>query len=300
MNDTKEFEISGQRIIRRPLKLEFGGVRAPLGLKDGSSQLLPFPSVELLIDCIKNKHVESLCFKGRLPVPEDSEDNVGLMVALLKTAKFHGASLQCLDLPKGEKHVWDSARTHCGIDFKEEDAKLKAEEEARIERCKEEEKDRNGDEDHENNPNVCSSFAICDFDCYLTGLTFFGPLLLYRHHWGLGETSSRNLLGVVKVVCQRERKARQSVDPAGYHALHQHRLQSLPLRCKADNRYREVWGPLHPRHWRIHHLLQEMMGQQRFWPQHQRHWRIHHHVLQEMMRQQRIRPQHLRRLWRWT
>jgi hypothetical protein len=154
---------------RKPLKLEFGGGPGLQLEMNSHLKLLPYPSVAMLIDCIKKDGLESLLFKGSLPLcADDSEKG---MVGLLKAAQSKGTRVVCEALQAHHQLVWNKARVDCGIVFQEEHAKLKVEEEERLRQSKHDERSREG--------KVCS-FALSDLDCYLAGLTFFGPLLPYR------------------------------------------------------------------------------------------------------------------------
>jgi hypothetical protein len=66
---------------RSPIKLVFrGGPGLTLGL-NGTEKNLPFPSVTMLIDCMKKAGLESLCFKGCLPLPGEYQEMIGFFKA---------------------------------------------------------------------------------------------------------------------------------------------------------------------------------------------------------------------------
>jgi hypothetical protein len=157
---------------RKPLKLEFGGVPGLPQLEmNGHLKQLPYPSVEMLIDCIEKDGLESLLFKGSLPLCEDDSEKG--MVGLLKAAQSKGTRVTCEELQAHHQHAWNKARVDCGIVFQEEHAKLKVDEEERLRQSQH-------DEDNRSLEGKVRSFALRDLDCYLAGLTFFGPLLPYR------------------------------------------------------------------------------------------------------------------------
>jgi hypothetical protein len=126
----------------------------------------------LMVDDFVIKYVGFTFDRGGVSLPLCEDDSEG-MVGLLKAAQLKGTKVACEALQAHDQLAWNKARVDCGIGFQEEHAKLKVDEEEMLRQSKH-------DEDNRSLEGKVCSFALSDLDCYLAGLTFFGPLLPYR------------------------------------------------------------------------------------------------------------------------